>query len=763
MTQARSNLVSIFGLFVLAIGLFADVLFRAGTQVLSHPGADLFLQYYSWRDFGFHELGKGHLALWNPFIFGGAPFFGGMQSALLYPVNWLFLLLPMAKAINWTIALNIFGLGAFTFCWMRVRGLSAVAGFFAGAATMLSGPHFLHVFGGHLPQMATMTWAPLIFCAIDGYFVTRRNGWCLLGMFAVAIQVLAGFPQYVFYVGIIAGIYSALRLISEKNWRLAFGLLSIYVGGFGLSAVQLLPSIAATSETVRGIRVPFEFASQCGFPPENFLTLVAPNIFGDTANYWGRCYLWETSLFLGVTTFVLAVQAAIYLDTKTKWIPLIVIFVALVLALGAHTPLFRFLYSYAPGFDRLRATAKFTFPASLFIILLAASGLDYLRRRMADVKFVIGLFAFGVVLLISAWWLAHAVSWVAVMHWMQSTHETYLRPPLFDDSSFQFESHHAMVLSLLVAGATIIALAILLILRKRNSAFVYGIVGVGIIEMACFAATNRPTFDSTTIVNADEKSFLADHPGDFRILNQINPNSSMSLRTPDIWGYDPNVIRRYAEFMTWTQGGDPNDATLYVKFARFDPLYAMLRLRYVFNRQNGQFQSAEAPIQPMPHVKLMSNYRVIGDHKISDWSSGDRAEIFDAMRSNGFDPNREIVLESQPNPKPVPTENPGTARIVDQSTDVLTIEADVAQPAILLVTDVYTPAWRATALPGSAQSKYEVLPADYVLRAIPVSAGHHRLRLEYVPSGFVIGKWISSISTIAFLFVTILGRRRKRI
>src|SRR4029077_5266152 len=138
-------------------------------------------------------------ALWNPYIVGGAPFFGGMQSALLYPPNWLFLILPLAPSINWTVALNIFLLGAFMFFWMRVRGLSAVASFFAGAIVMLSGPHFLHVFGGHLPQMAAMTWSPLILCAIDGYFRFRKFGWSLLGMLAVAMQIFAGFPQYVFY------------------------------------------------------------------------------------------------------------------------------------------------------------------------------------------------------------------------------------------------------------------------------------------------------------------------------------------------------------------------------------------------------------------------------------------------------------------------------------------------------------------------------------------------------------------------------------
>lgn len=194
---------------------------------------------------------------------------------------------------------------------------------------------------GHLPQLAALAWVPLIFCAIDTLFKNGKIEWCWLGMFAVAMQILAGFPQYVFYTGIIAGLYSALRLVGHWNWGLAAKLLAIYFDGAVLTAVQLLPAIQATQETVRGVPLPFSFAAMFAFPPEKFLTLLGPNLFGKISSYWGRCYLWETSLFLTVTGLVLAIYAIIYVDYKTKWIPLTMIFVALLLALGSHTPLFR--------------------------------------------------------------------------------------------------------------------------------------------------------------------------------------------------------------------------------------------------------------------------------------------------------------------------------------------------------------------------------------------------------------------------------------
>jgi hypothetical protein len=381
MNSRRSTTISLVLLLAVPLATFGDLLFTGGARVLGHPGSDMFLQYFAWREFGFRELAKGNLALWNPHIFSGAPYFGGMQGALLYPPNWLFLVLPTPVAVNWTVALHVFAIGVFMFFWMRQRRLFAAAGFFAATLVMFCGAFFPHVFAGHLPQLNAMTWSPLIFCSIDALFGTERAHWLLLGMLAVAMQVLAGFPQYVFYTAIIAGLYAALHLIRHWNWRFAAALLSIYPGGALLAAVQLLPAIQTTRETTRGFRLPFQFASMLGLPPENFVTLVAPDFFGQMTKYWGRWYLWETSLFIGVAGLALAIYAIIWCERAATWRPLVIAFVSFLLALGAYTPLFGFLYHWAPGFDRFRGISKFGFLASLFLCLLAATGLDRLLRQ----------------------------------------------------------------------------------------------------------------------------------------------------------------------------------------------------------------------------------------------------------------------------------------------------------------------------------------------------------------------------------------------
>ena len=742
MQSRRSTIVSLGLLLVVALAMFGDLLFAGGTRVPGHSGSDLFLQYFSWREFGFRELAKGNLALWNPHIFSGAPYFGGMQGAQLYPPNWLFLVLPSPVAITWTVALHVFAIGAFMFLWMKQRGLGAAPSFFAGALVMFCGAFFPHVFAGHLPQLSAMTWSPLIFCSIDALFTTRRLRWSLIGMLAVAMQILAGFPQYVFYTAIIAGLYVALRLVGQWNWRLSAALLSIYPGGALLSAVQLLPAIQTTHETTRGLRLPFQFASMLALPPENFVTLLAPGFFGEMAKYWGRWYLWETSLFIGLTGLAFVIYAAITCDRGTRWSSLIVIVVSLLLALGVYTPLFGFLYAWVPGFDRFRSISKFIFLASLFSIMLAATGFDRLfRQKKVETGFIAAVFTGAIGLGIAGWWAASSSSWSVLMSASRVTGESYLFPQLYASAEFISQSQHRAAASLFLGAGVCVLLGILLILGRRDQRALVAVVALGLTEMIVFACGARATFDAATIVNADEKRFLDEHPGDYRIMNVVNPNSAMLIGGQDLWGYDATVVRRYAEFMTWTQGGDPREAMSYVKFVQFDPLFAMLRQRFVFAQQGDKLEMAEAPVPPMPHLQLISKYRVLQN----------RDAIFDALRSETFDPTREVILESEPAPQPVSSEMNGSAQIVATSTDSLTIKAEVEQPSILLITDAYTKSWRAVSLPGSAQSSYQLLPANYILRAVPLSAGRHLLRVEYASQAFVIGKWISIAALIGFL------------
>ena len=740
--------IGLGGLALLTLAMFLDTLIAPGSRVLGNPGGDLAFHFLWWREFGFRELANGNLALWNPHIFSGAPFFGNTQSALLYPLNWLFLALPLPLATNWSIALNAWLLGAFMYLWALRRGLHPFAAFVAGALAMFCAPYFLHVPAGHLNIVSAIPWIALLFLAIDEWLASRRLIWCLVGMLAVAMQTFSGQPQYVHYTALVAGAYAALRLVERSDRSVAAaGLLSIYAGGALLAAVQLFAGFQAVAETIRSRPLPFQFAAAFNLPPENLITLVVPGFFGDMANhpYWGRWYIWEVCAFFGVSGLALAAYGIAGATVVGKRALLTTAAIALLLALGDSTPLYQLLFDWLPLFDRFRGVAKFMFMTVLVLVLFAGYGLDrILRERIVPTR-VLAIGGVLTIALFGAALLVRRLDWALVTGAVLTTGQTYVENPVLP-ASMVFAS-----LGFLIAGLTLAATVLLGFWTRREPRAAFLLGALAIAEVFAFARMQRTTFDSAQLAQPQLRKFLSEHPGDFRILDLWNPNGAMAMSAFDAWGYDPGVTRRYAELINWSEGVEPAAATNYVTFRHFQPLLSMVRLKYVVVRENGMMALHQVTSPPLPRLELVGTYQI---HRGRD-------EILHAMGQSSFDPRKEVILEQAPTPAPIAAAIQGRASITREGTDFVEVEADVASPSILLVTDAWAEGWRATPLAGSAQNQYQLMPANSALRAVALDRGKHRLRLEYAPLAFRIGAVISALAWIAWISAAVLLWRRE--
>jgi len=173
----------------------------------------------------------------------------------------------------------------------------------------------------------------------------------------------------------------------------------------------------------------------------------------------------------------------------------------------------------------------------------------------------------------------------------------------------------------------------------------------------------------------------------------------------------------------------------------------MLRVKYVVVMENSVMSINPGAIPPLRRLELVGAYQL----------HGQRAEILRALGEASFDPRKEVILERAPDPAPVAADTQGSASIVREGTDFMEVDAEVASPSILLVTG-----WRATPLEGSSQRSYELMPANYALRAVALDRGKHRLRLEYAPSAFRIGTVVSAIAWAAWIAAAVLLWRRAR-
>jgi hypothetical protein len=415
----------------------------------------------------------------------------------------------------------------------------------------------------------------------------------------------------------------------------------------------------------------------------------------------------------------------------------------LVLAMGVHTPLFDLFYNFAPGFGHFRAWSKFIFQATLFLVMVAAAGADALLRgekpdrRIAWAGIGVGgaLMLVGLVLV----FLPEAIA--PLLHFELACHETYMPQELFTQADFVDDNGWHGGLSLLLGGAVLAAAGGILLGPRRHAFFRWGVPALVALEMVGYIAGQVFVSHLADAAPAGVKQFEADRPGDYRVLMPLNwADNGFLIGHGDVWGNNPTVLRRYAEFMTYSQGDDPDHVTQYVTFRRLSPLLALVRLQYLVQPVNGQLQIVHSEIPPLPHVLVVPEAKVLAG----------RDAIFATMSDPVFDPQQTVLLESAPSPAPVGGAV-GTAKLISAQPEELVIEADTDKPALLLITDLFAHGWRAEALPGSVQSHYDILPADYILRAIPLQAGHHRLRVVYAPPAFPIGVAVSAAAWALWL------------
>ena len=302
-----------------------------------------------------------------------------------------------------------------------------------------------------------------------------------------------------------------------------------------------------------------------------------------------------------------------------------------------------------PGFDHLRGNAKFIVHASLLMAMLAGSGLDHLLQISRQHKrYALALGITGIIVGTAALEIRSAAQasgsnnwWAHAMQSVYATQEAYPPPATYTDlASIQragaFAAH-----GLSVAAGEFFVVGALFFLAGTSRKAIYALALLTIAEIFVFARTTRATFEMPDTESPNLKAFMDRHPGDYRIFYQRTPNMAMWLGRDDVWGYAPSTLKRFAEFMAFTQGQSPEGVTLYVEMTQFHPLQAMLRWRYAFiaTKDGDRILTAKSFLS---HLQLLQEYRVITG----------RDAIFQAMSTPTFDPQQQVILETT-NPVPL--------------------------------------------------------------------------------------------------------------
>lgn len=448
----RGDLVAVgvlVGLAVLVFGLPSLL----GRPVL--PGDDM-TQNYPLRVLAGQQIRAGHLPLFDPYIWSGAPLLGGWNGAAAYPLTWLFALLPGLAA--WTVGLvatyAVAAVGMYGFLRLG-PGLRPVASFLGGLTFAFGGAMAAQV--THFGVVTGMSWVPLGLLAVLkltaapagaapaapasgadsaipptdpiarparpwrdqlGSWVHGYGAWTALLGLAIGLVILAGEPRAIADGLIVVCLYAAWRLAALGR-RCLPGLASVAAGvvlGAALSAVQVLPGMAAISTSQRAGASLALFSS--GSLPDRWLALLlVPDLLGGSGSlsqpsFFGFYNLTEIDGYVGILPLVAALALLARVRVRPprqlpEWLAWhATALVGAALALGGNTPLGPVLASL-PFYGTQRLQSRNILVLDLALAVLLAYWADQpfpagTRRRVSLEGTLAALPAVGVVALVTA-------------------------------------------------------------------------------------------------------------------------------------------------------------------------------------------------------------------------------------------------------------------------------------------------------------------------------------------------------------------------
>lgn len=338
--------------------------------------------------------------LWNPYIFGGMPFFADPQSRVLYPLSLAFVPIDPLTSMTYDVAIHIFLAALGMYFFARKIGLSRQGSVLSSFAYSFSSYFYSRI--GHSTFVAAGAWLPFFFYGYERVRrasdrVKRIRSVLLLTIFLV-FGYLAGFPQvYVFGVMSLLAYGFYLSIFEGPSKRVSNLLDALRI--FGLSgglailivSVQLIPFVELYRNST-GLRISLEDMTRFHVAPMFVLLKVMfPGLFGNPVEgtQWDhmtsaffRPGLVHFSLFCGVGSFMLAVVAIAALNKNPRVQILAILLIgSTLLAVSPH--LTALIYKISPIFrasriERISVIGCFSMSA------LAGIGFDRLTEIQAN-------------------------------------------------------------------------------------------------------------------------------------------------------------------------------------------------------------------------------------------------------------------------------------------------------------------------------------------------------------------------------------------
>ena len=381
-------------------------------------------EFYPWRLFAAQTLRAGFIPLWNPHQFCGTPFVANSQSAVFYPPNLLFCVMPVARAFGVSVLIHLWLTGLFQYRFLRspALGLGRAAALLGAIGWQLC--HWQVAWLALPTFLCVSAWLPLALLLVDRAAARPTPARAVPLGLVLGLMLLAGHLQIALYCLGLVGVYALFRLraLWRTQWPALAGCAGVALAlAFGLAAPQLLPAVELSrfSHRAGGAVTGAAYAGyvRLALPPADLVTLFLPGFYGNPTQgtFWGigtnggpGAYM-ENACYTGILPLLLALLAVVgtwRARAETRffaWAALAV----LLLALG--TPLNALPFFGLPGFAQTGSPGRILVLWSFCISVLAAVGAQRLLApapwaaltRAAGAYILLALAAGGY----AAWWI----------------------------------------------------------------------------------------------------------------------------------------------------------------------------------------------------------------------------------------------------------------------------------------------------------------------------------------------------------------------
>lgn len=701
------------------------------------------------------------LPVWNPYTYGGHPFLADVQAAVFYPPGDLLLLFtlpftsPAARLyfLQVEAVLHIALAGFFTHLLVRRLTGSEMAAFTAGLFFAFSG-----YLTGYPPlQLAilrTAVWLPLLLWlllrAMDEPLGWR---WWIGAAAAWATAFLAGHPQTFLHLSYAVvgwmGTLWARKILTQRrgdaetqrggttrdrlppatcHLQLATRIFAFLLLTFAFSAVQLLPSLEFTQQSVRA-GVDYAYVSG-GFPLRDLWQMLFPGIL----THFSPLYIGLPALLLAALSLTHArpIHHSLFTIHYSPFFWLLSI-LALLLSFGDNGPLYPLFYRFAPGWNLFRGQERAAFLVAFGLSVLAGYGMAALPALSLRTR---RLWAGGLLAAVAAGGLLFGL----------------LRQRTGQGAPADSEYAVVVALSLLAA----LAVAGLLWKTGWETRRGWALVALGWALLLWANGGTNVAWGSPArrTIPAPELTAVQQAAADGRVYNEfrVYENYGMSIAAEDVWGASPLRLTGYA--------------ALFDNFP-LDRMWRLLGVQTVLTWRKELFVPSELLAEFPQATDTTYLHRLTELHPrawlVQNVQTADDATALALLADHSFDLDTTAILPLDSEPIAV-TGAPGqpVIRTDRPAPNRLHIALADNPGGLLVIGENWLPGWHANSQYPIPNTQYPVLRANLTQLAIPVPPGDLTVELVYWPPALT---WGLAISGSALLLVTaafLLHLRRRR-